>query len=272
MLLWIICISIILVLIIIIVYIMFPNATIVSGDAIPDITDMIPISFDGVYDSGGGISGSTIDDGNVLLPIGIPFFFFGIDYGTSSSISWNSNNALLFGEFTNVQQSNNISATMCPAILLGNYDRVMTGLSTKKTTTSSCDIITLLPTFTNYYTDVSPTYQMVIRLIKEKNNQKRQWVETTIISSPPSSGYSNDELVTYPSGKNDQGKNIDSNGNTIDSTKNSPFNITDGTSFLNPCGTLYATSSPMNESTFLFQSDSTGTEWSFINHAHIGGL
>jgi hypothetical protein len=271
MLLWIIGLSIILVLIIIILYIMFPNATVVSGDAIPDITDMIPISFDGVYDAGYGGTGNSIDDGNIRLPIGIPFSFFGIDYGTSSSISWNSNNALIFGPFTNFNNSISISATTCSAILLGNYDRIMTSLSTKKTSTTTCDIITVLPTFTNYFTDnLSISYQMVIRLIKEKHNQRRQWVETTMISSPPSSGYSNDESVTYPSGKNTQGQNVDSNGNIIDSTKSSPYNITNGTLFLNPCGTLYTTSSPANQSTMLFQSDSTGTEWSFINHAHIG--
>jgi len=272
MLLWTIGLSIILVLIIVIVYYTtLSNNIVVSGDAIPDITGMIPISFDGIYDSGGGSYG-IIDDGNVRLPIDIPFFFFGVDYGTSSSISWNSNNALIFGPVTNVQHTINISATTCPAILLGNYDRIMTELSTKKTSTTNCDIITILHTFTNYYTDNVSSYPMVIRLIKEKNNQRRQWVETTTIFSPPTSGYSNDASVSYPSGKNTQGQNVDSNGNTIDSTKSSPYNITNGTLFLNPCGTLYSTSSPTSGSTMLFQSDSTGTEWSFINHSHIGGL
>jgi hypothetical protein len=261
--------GLILFIIIIIIYInSTPNATIVSGDATPDITGMTTISLNGIRDTG-TVSIGKIDDGSIPIPTNMSFLFFGTDYGLANTIYWNSNNSLIFGAFEAIQNSVNISSTMCRAILLGNYDRVLTGLSYKKTSSVSCTIVTILPTFTNYYTDTTGSYQMVIRLIKEKFNKNRQWVEVTIITSPISTGYSNNSTITYPSGKNSQGQNIDSNGNTIDPTKRSPYNITNGQTFLNPCDTMYSTASPSSGTTMLFQSDATGTTWSFLNHKHI---
>ena len=114
--------------------------------------------------------------------------------------------------------------------------------------------------FTNTITD--STYQYQIRLIKENIGAKRQFVEVYVISSPPSPGYST-AINTYPSG------NVDTNGNTIDTTKNSPYNITNGTIFLNPCGSTYSTSSPTANTSFVFSSDSTGTSWVFNNNSYV---
>ena len=114
--------------------------------------------------------------------------------------------------------------------------------------------------FTNTITD--STYQYQIRLIKENIGAQRQFVEVYVISSPPSPGYST-AINTDPSGS------IASNGNNIDTTKNSPYNITNGTIFLNPCGSTYSTSSPAANTSFVFSSDSTGTSWVFNNNSHV---
>jgi len=119
-------------------------------------------------------------------------------------------------------------------------------------------------TFYDYFTNTiaDSTYQYQIRMIKENVGYQRQFVEVYVISSPPSPGYST-AIISYPSGS------VDSNGNTIDITKNSPYNITNGTNFLNPCGSTYSTNSPAGNSSFVFSSDSTGTSWVFNNNSHV---
>ena len=128
----------------------------------------------------------------------------------------------------------------------------------------------LLVTFYDYYTNTSSddTYQYQIRLIKENIGSQRQFIEVYIISTPPSPGYSNAN-INYPSGVDSSGNSIDSNGNRIDSTKHSPYNITNGTSFLNPCGSLYSTVSPSVNTSFVFSSDSTGSSWLFSLNSHV---
>jgi hypothetical protein len=259
-----------LILFILIIFLLIKSANnIIERDAIPDITAMTIISFDGINDSGYNTSPTQIDDGNVPIPTNSSFFFFGTDYGITNTIYLNSNNALIFGTYANTQSTVNLSATSCPAILLGNYDRLLSGVSYKKKTTSTYTIVTILSTFSNYYTD-SPILpcKMVIRLIREKSGQLRQWVEVSLITSPTDPGYSNNPSVSYPSGTNG-GMPIDTNGNPIDPTKRSPFNITDGNTFFNPCGTMYSTESPASGTSFLFESNSNGTQWRFLNHAHI---
>jgi len=148
--------------------------------------------------------------------------------------------------------------------LLGNYDRVLKTFYYKNIVNPQYSMTILNITFYDYYTDTisDPTYQYQVRLIKENVGYKRQFVEVSIISSPPSPGYSTG-ISTYPSGS------IDANGNPIDSTKNSPYNITNGTSFLNPCGSTFSTSSPSANTSFVFSSDSTGSYWSFNNNSHV---
>jgi hypothetical protein len=121
--------------------------------------------------------------------------------------------------------------------------------------------------FYDYYTNTNPypTYQYQIRLIKTSS---QQFVEVYVKSSPPSPGYSTAN-ITYPSGVDANGNPLDSNGNTIEPTKNSPYNISNGTNFLNPCGTTYSTSSPAANTSFVFSSDSTGTTWSFHNNSYV---
>ena len=95
-------------------------------------------------------------------------------------------------------------------------------------------------------------------MIKETGGQQRQFVEVYVVTSPPSPG--------YPSGNDVNGNPIDSSGYTIDATKHSPYNITNGTNFLNPCG---STSSPTANTSFVFSSDSTGSLWTFNNNSYV---
>jgi len=108
-----------------------------------------------------------------------------------------------------------------------------------------------------------------VRIIKENTGSQRQFIEVCVgPTSLPISGYSS-AISTYPSGVDANGNPIDSNGLPIDQTKNSPFNITNGTRFLNLCGSTFGASSPPGNTSFVFSSDSTGTNWVFTNNACV---
>ena len=231
---------------------------------------MTQINFTGIYDAGYGsqapIAG-ILDDAFITIPMGgMPFNFFGTNYSTN--LSWDSNNALIFGSTFSPHRVS-ISATTAKAVLLGNYDRLCSGLYYLNTTSSGCSVTTLIVTFCNYYTDPgTPTYKYQIRLIKENTGLARQYIEVCVVSSVPSPGYSS-AAITYPSGADGSGRPIDSDGNIIDQTKASPYNITNGTAFLNPCGTTFSTASPAAGTSFVFSSDSTGTAWTFNNNSFV---
>jgi len=224
-----------------------------------------------IYDAGDPNILNTLDDGNVLIPMGnTTFNFFGVN--RSNKIYWSSNNALIFGNYTNdkLNLETDIRRNLLPSILIGNYDRLLKNIYYSNTTNINYSITNILITFYDYFTNnsSSSTYQYKIRLIKENMGDQKQFVEVTVISSPPSPGYST-AAISYPSGVDINGHPIDSNGNTIDSTKQSPYNITNGTNFLNPCGTTFSLSSPPAGTSFVFSSDSRGNVWSFTNNAHV---
>ena len=221
--------------------------------------------------------GRIIDDGSIPIPTSSDFFFFGINHGANNTIFWDSNNALTFGSGSvRTPHRVSISNNSIPAILLGNYDRLCSALysSSYFTRENLFSVTVILAYFSNYYTDTTNLdigkYQ--IRLIRELSGNKRQWVEVSVISAAPSPGYSNNPAVTYPSGTKVVGGNTvnqDSDGNPIDSTKNSPYDITNGTTFQNVCGSTFSTVSPQAGTNFLYQSDSTGSFWNFIQNAYI---
>ena len=225
------------------------------------------INFTGITDGYGTHSPITgiLDDAFIPIPMGgMIFNFFGINY--SSTINWNSNNALVFGS-TFIRNIVSISATTAKAILFGNYDRLCAGLYYSNSITESYSITTLMIIFCDYFTNPgTPTYKYQIRLIKENIGDKRQFIEVSIITSPPSPGYSS-AAITYPSDIN--GITQDSYGLAIDQTKHSPYNITNGATFLNPCGSTFSTSSPAAGTSFIFSSDSTGSSWSFTNNSYV---
>jgi len=232
--------------------------------------NMSRINFTGIFDSGSsGLTydgGPVIDDGFVQIPTGgRDFYFFGTNYGATNNIYWFSNNALTFGPFAPPYRAS-ISKNTLPAILIGQYDRLCSALYySTYISQQGFSVITLLVYFSNYYTDTTNLdkgkYQ--IRLIRELNGDRRQWVEVTVISEVASPGYSNNPAVTYPSGA------VDSDGAAIDTTKNSPYDITDGTTFKNVAGTTFSTVSPQAGTSFLYQSDSTGTYWNFTENAYV---
>ena len=240
-----------------------PLINIVSGQGSIYSGNLEQVTIPGLLtDFGTSSLANVLDDGDVPIPMSnIVFNFFGTNYSTN--LYWSSNNSLIFGTPTpNLEL--NISRNLVPSILLGNYDRILKTFYYTNSINTNYSMTILRVTFYDYFTNTitDSTYQYQIRLIKENIGAKRQFVEVYVISSPPSPGYST-AINTYPSGS------IDSNGNNIDTTKNSPYNITNGTNFLNPCGSTYSTSSPTANTSFVFSSDSTGTSWVFNNNSYV---
>jgi len=281
----------------------------------------IPENGYALYDSNNITEINGLDDGDVPISTdGRKFYFFGVDCGSTNKIWWNSNNVLFFGTASNTSsgQSNNVSPTPSifndefgkgfishgsPCILLGNYERRLRSLNTSNYTDdlNKFSITRIIVTFDNYYTDgttydssgnryyqdspspsISSQGQFLIRLIRELSGDNRQWVEVTVIKSPPSPGYSYTPGISYPSGvfqARDASGNLtpsiydyrskDSRGNLIDEKKISPYDISDGTRLLNVCGTQFSTASPQARTSFIFQSDGLGKGWRFENNAHL---
>lgn len=214
-----------------------------------------------------------IGDGSIQIPTGgRDFYFFGINYGGNNNIFWNSNNALTFGAISNPNIVS-ISKNSVPAILLGNYDRMCSSLyySSYFSSENLFSVLVIIVYFSDYFTNTSNFAQgkYQIRLIREINGNNRQWVEVSVISAVPSPGYSNTALITYPSGRDASGNSLDTNAIVVDQTKISPYDITDGTSFQNVCGSTFSTVSPQAGTNFVYQSDKTGSNWRFIDNAYV---
>jgi len=235
------------------------------------------ISFTGVNDAGYAIPG-TLDDGVVKVPsFNYDFFFFGTNYGQQDKIYWSSNSALLFGPSASIingaRSTLDISGNLCPAVLLGNYDRRLNSLYvTYKTELNNYSYINILATFDdNSFSNPSNPVainsgQFNIRLIRQLFGDQLQWIEVRVVGKTPTSGYVGGRNFNYG-----QGNNLDSVGETIDATKQSSYNITNGTSFLNPCSSTFSPilGGPAAGTSFVFQSDSTGNNWVFYNNASI---
>jgi len=235
-----------------------------------DVTD-----FTSIFDYGFGsplISlPGCLDDAYIPLNIGgVDFFFNGVNYGTTNNISWSTNNALIFGIKSGPPKTG-INKTDNVAILMGNYDRLCSGLYSVSyvTTGGKFSITKLIVSFSDYFTNQPPTPldagKLQIRIIKENGGDKRQWVEVGVISAPASPGYSNDPTIIYGNGMS----GVDSNNIPVDPSKNSPWDITNGTQFLDIAGNLYTTAFPVAGTTLLYESDKTGTSWKFTQNAYV---
>jgi hypothetical protein len=247
------------------------NLLITDGNLIISNNELLnsgtQIDFTDIFDASTPPPGM-LDDANVPIPMGgMTFNFFGANV---TNMYWNSNCAITIEAMSPNLVS--ISRNTIPAILLGNYDRILKKLSYINTTNSKFSITTLYPHFYNYYTDninTAPFYTWRVRIIKENINSKRQFIEVCVgPTSIVTPGYSS-AIQTYPSGLDGSGNPIDSNGIIIDQTKNSPFNITNGTSFVNLCGSTFGVTSPPANTSFVFSSNSTGTNWVFTNNACV---
>lgn len=247
-----------------------------NGPISSDTTNMSQAVFSGIYDAGYGsqapIAG-VLDDGFINIPMGgMDFFFNEVNYGAVNGISWNSNNALIFGPaFTPHLVS--VDHNLCAAILMGNYDRMCSNIfyTTYAANSGSYMITRLVITFSDYYTNSTnlDIGKLQVRLIKEVNGSKRQWVEVGVISAPPSPGYSNNPNVHYPSGVDASGNDIDADGLPIDQTKSSPWDVTNGIKFLQIAGNMYSTAFPVAGTTILYESDSVGNNWTFTPNAYV---
>lgn len=223
----------------------------------------------------------TYEDVVVQIPTGgKDFYFFGTNYGALNNIFWNTNSVILFTTPAAVAADNSYyggppmidvpAVIRCPAILIGNYDRRQNSLYTSAYSVSNTySVIKITSFFQNSYiqTDLIPnTCQMEIRLIRELVGSNRQWIDVRIKKAPSITGYVYGTNVQY-----DQGwyGNNDTEGNPVDPTKLSPYNITDGTQFYNPCGRTFSTTSPPHGSSFVFAGDSQGRNWTFANNYHV---
>ena len=216
---------------------------------------------------------TVVDEGSVpILTGGRDFYFFGINHGAANNIFWDTNNAITFGarsdrNLISISNSGYLGYNSTPAVLIGNYDRACSAFyySNYFSRGNEFSVIVIVVYFSNYYFDstnlAAGKYQ--IRLIRELNGNNRQWIEVSIISAPPDSGYSNNASVLYNGSRND------SNGNAIESTKNSPYDITDGNRFLNVAGSRFSAVSPQPGTNFVYQSDSVGATWQFIENAYV---
>lgn len=264
----------------------------------------------------------TLDDGNIQIPMnGIDFYFFGYNAGAANSIFWNSNNAIFFGPVSSIPGINwesimnfgptdgyrDDSGTSSPGkgfvpvfgkyILLGSYERRLTNFyrSNYNTQDTKFFVSKFVAVFDDYFTyEQSGTGEIIrpsppppqgifsVRLIRELTGQNRQWIEVSVIKSPPTPGYSINAPRPYPSGTYQardstgnsiaspyNGQPVDANGNLIDPTKISPYDICNGTTLLNTCGTTFSRESPPTGTSFVFESDSTGSYWIFRNNAHL---
>lgn len=251
------------------------NPSLGNGPIDGNVTNFTQTDFTGITDFGNDISISgVLDDGNVLISSGgNDFYFFGTNYGATNNMYWNTNNVITFGTGF-LGSTVSFSANTIPAILLGNLDRQTSGFYSINYISASnkYSITKLIVYFCNYYTDTTnlDKGKMQIRIIRELVGENRQWVEVGIISDVAEPGYSNNPTVSYQSGNNPvSGLPQDSNGNPIDPTKNSPWDVTNGTTFMNVAGTTYSTAFPTAGTTILYQSDNKGYNWKFTPNAYL---
>jgi len=234
------------------------SLTLTNNTLSTSVNGLSSVNLASYIDSGSVLAG-TLDDSDIPISTGgTSFYFYGIDSGLTNKIWWNTNNALKFNSTGDPSKADFFKDT-APAILIGQYDRRLNSLYTTSYISKGFGITKIIVNFDNYYTaPVNGTGSFMIRLIRELAGDNRQWVEVTIIKSPLSPGYST-QITTYPSGS------TDSDGNIVDSTKLSPYNISNGRQFLNPCGTQFGLASPPTGSSFVFQGDKYGNSWVFYN-------
>ena len=216
--------------------------------------------------------GSTRDDAYFPIPMyETQFYFFGV---LQTQMYWSTNCAILFrnpgvrvpnipgnSSYLNTTGFNNRVnlGSPLPAILLGNADRRLDNLYVKnESIPAKFSILTIFVFYEDYTSQLISTPntgQYRVRLIRELTGDKKQWIEVSVKVAPTSSGYIAGQ--------------IDTDGNPVDPTKLSPYNITDGNSFTNICGTTYSTVAPAAGKSFTFMSNSQGFDWSFRENSYV---
>jgi hypothetical protein len=179
------------------------------------------MGIDGVDDSFAGI-------GNVAFP----FFWFGVDYGSSNNIQWTTNNVMTFGGGSS--QYTNWGPNVRPGVLMGQYDR-RTTYSTQFAPYSSNghNIKRFIAVQHNYYSG-SGGYeiQMEIRLIR---GPAYQYIEI--------------RMANWAAG-----------------TVGGIWNISDGGSFYNP----FSAAPPVGTGqSVVLRGDLNGYNWQAFNNRYV---
>lgn len=199
----------------------------------------------------------TTDDVYFPLSMGsTEFQFFRETYNASRPMYWSTNNVIIFQDLP--ARFITMQATTCPAILLGNGDRRLDRLYVRDDSVAEkYSVLTLFVFYEDFSATISipNTGKYQVRIIRELTGTKRQWIEVRVVTAPAFSGYI--------------AGNLDTDTVVSDPTKLSPYNITDGRQFLNPCGTTFATVGPAAGTSFTFESDSTGSFWIFRNSTYV---
>lgn len=227
------------------------------------------------------ISYLTCDDVFLPLPIGSMIFkFFGKSY-TNNQLYWSTNCAIIFGDSANSyidprKRLVSVRSSPYPAVLLGDDDRRLDKLFVRDDSIQGkFSIFTLLvfyEGFTQQLVCLPNTAQMKVRLIRELTGFNRQWIEVSTKLKPlkpngdDSPGYIANQVTTDSA--TDSSGNI-TNNLPADPNLLSPYNITDGTNFYNPCGTTFSTTCPDNGSSFTFEGTADGYNWVFRNNTYV---
>ncbi len=172
-----------------------------------------------------GVSG--VDDGNGLLPVSFPFYFFGTDYGSNlNKVFWCTNSVI---HFNTGNSTIGWTATTGRGILLGNADRrTNTIYYSSAQTSGSFQYINLVLYGQNIYSDgVANAIKWQMRMVR---GTSFQYIELRANTAPSTAG---------------------------------TWNITNGTTFQN---TFTGFTNVIAGSSFVLRSDLQGNNWTLFNN------
>lgn len=179
-----------------------------------------------------GVTG--VDDGFAYVPLAMDFSFFGTSYrtpasGATSGLYWNTNNVIGFGTGTTTILW---LANTGRGIILGNSDRrTNTMYYSSIQTSKGYDYINFVLSAQNRYNDSIPNaIRWQIRLFR---GSSKQYVELRASTAPATAG---------------------------------TYNITNGTAFQNTFGAFTGVTA---NSSFVLESNLTGSTWTFYNNYYI---
>jgi hypothetical protein len=217
-----------------------PSNPIVSGNATTSMSTTGATAIPGV---------AGVDDGFGAIPTTstFPFYFFGTNYGSGAvapnGIYWNTNNVLGFGAGNNTI---NWVANTGRGILMGNYDRRTdpNAWYFPIATSGNYVILRILVFFRNVYNaGVAGEGQLAIRMARNTVNGK-QYIEFRTFKG---SGTANSGAITTTGA----------------------WNITNGTAFQNTYGSVFNTSFPADNTSYVLSSDANGNGWTFTNTSYL---
>jgi hypothetical protein len=282
----------------------FVNDTSLSASTITLDDGNIPVPMNGndfyMFGYNAGAAGTIQWNSNNVLFFDIPTTLSGI--GWESLVNYGASGG--YRDSSVPAPGKGFIPVLGRYLLLGNYERRLRNFYTTQYTTldNKYFISKFVVVFDDYFRyeqgavqdiiqqrdsngNVIPPPQGIfsVRLIRELSGQNSQWIEVSVIKSPPTPGYcvggiypgaqvnvytardSTGNIITSPHDRNP----ADENGNLIDPKKISPYDFCNGNTLINVCGTTFSKESPAEGSSFIFQSDSMGSIWQFKNNAYV---